>query len=133
MSLLTSAPTFLLKSILRSCQFFLEIDDFFDLNQEPAVDFREVEKLFDGETGAEGDFLLDESENPGPHELHMLLLDRIADHTCKNLPKNFNRYLVRGVEPDVVRGTERALSSECFSIGLHDYEMFGPPDVDAKE
>ena len=161
-------------------------------------------------------FLLDESENPGPHELHMLLLDRIADHTCKNLPKNFNRYLVRGVEPDVARGTEsifvcvkmcrvlvigfirksanerwigtklhvrngaiggenceiprlllnymcgraermaklaekisprqrqkidaeyekqmeRALSSECFSIGLHDYEMFGPPDVDSKE
>jgi hypothetical protein len=161
-------------------------------------------------------FLLDESENPGPHELHMMMFDRIADHTCGGLPKNFNRYLVRGVEPDVVRskecifvyakmcrvlvvgfirtnakeqwiGTklrvrkgeiggknyvlpsqllkymcgraqrlieleakissrqrqkidveydkqmERALSSECLSISLYDYEMFGPPDMDAKE
>jgi hypothetical protein len=157
-------------------------------------------------------FLLDKAENPGSHELHMILLDRLADHTCVNLPKNFNRYLVRSVEPDVVRGREsifvyakmcrvlvigfiqtnakerwigtklrvrkgeiggknyvlpsqllkylcgraqrlaeleakispsqrqkidaeydkqmeRALSSECLSISLHDYEMFGPPDV----
>ena len=51
-------------------------------------------------------FLLDTSENPGPNELHMILLDRLADHTCGDLPKNFNRYLVRSVEPDVVRGVE---------------------------
>jgi hypothetical protein len=161
-------------------------------------------------------FLLGESENPGAHELHMILLDRMADHTFSNLPKNFNRYLVRSIEPDVVRGKEsifvyakmcrvliigfihkspdekwrgtklhvrkgeigglnyelpsqllkymcgraqrlieleaklsprqrrkiddefekqkeRALNSECLSISLYDYEMFGSPDVDSKE
>jgi hypothetical protein len=161
-------------------------------------------------------FLLGESENPRAHELHMILLDRMADHTFSNLPKNFNRYLVRSIEPDVVRGKEsifvyakmcrvliigfiqkspnekwrgtklhvrkgeigglnyelpsqllknmcdraqrlieletklsprqrqkiddefekqkeRALNSECLSISLYDYEMFGPPDVDSKE
>jgi len=51
-------------------------------------------------------FLLGESENPGAYELHMVLLDRIADHTFSNLPPNFNRYLVRIVEQDVVRGKE---------------------------
>src|ERR1039458_2524178 len=161
-------------------------------------------------------FLLGESENPGAHELHMVLLDRIADHTFSNLPKNFNRYLVRSIEPDVVRGKEsvfvyakmcrvviigfvrknpkekwggtklhvgkgeigglnyelpsqllkymcgraqrlieleaklsprqrqknddefemqkeRALNSECLSISLYDYEMFGSTDANSKE
>ena len=32
--------------ILRPCQFFLKIHNLFDLHQEPAVDFREVENLF---------------------------------------------------------------------------------------
>src|ERR1035438_2141554 len=54
MSLLTSAPTFLLKSILRPRQFFLEIDDLFDLDQEPTINLREIENLLDGEAGAEG-------------------------------------------------------------------------------
>jgi hypothetical protein len=41
-------------SVLGGGQFFFEIDDFFYLNQEPTVDFREVENLFDGEAGAAG-------------------------------------------------------------------------------
>jgi hypothetical protein len=53
-------------------------------------------------------FLLDQSENPGSDELHMIMFDRLADHSSGDLPKNFNRYLVRGVEPDVVRGKESA-------------------------
>ena len=35
-------------------QLLLKIHDFFDLHQEPAVDFREVENLLDGEAGADG-------------------------------------------------------------------------------
>jgi hypothetical protein len=53
-------------------------------------------------------FLLGETEKPGPHELHMIMFDCLADHTCGDLPKNFNRYLARGVECDVVRGEKSA-------------------------
>lgn len=53
-------------------------------------------------------FLLDQVENPGMQELHMVLFDRIEDHTCNNLPKNLNRYLVRAVEMDVVRSEKSA-------------------------
>ncbi len=35
-------------------QLFFEVHDFFDLRQEPAVDFREVENLVEGKTGAQG-------------------------------------------------------------------------------
>jgi hypothetical protein len=51
-------------------------------------------------------FLCGSSKTPGPHALHMILLDRLVDHTCGELPANFNRYLVRSIEPDVVRGGE---------------------------
>lgn len=53
-------------------------------------------------------FLLDKTEHPGPHELHMIMFDRLADHTCDDLPRNFNQYLVRGVEMDVVRSEKSA-------------------------
>src|SRR5439155_2918886 len=41
-------------SVLRGREFFLEIHNLFNLHQEPTVDSREVENLFDGESGAEG-------------------------------------------------------------------------------
>src|SRR5258706_6333962 len=41
-------------SILRPRQFFLKIHDLFDLHQKPAVNFREVEDLFNGQAGAQG-------------------------------------------------------------------------------
>ena len=41
------------ESVLRPGQFFLEIDNFFYLNQELAVDLSEVEDLVNGEAGAE--------------------------------------------------------------------------------
>src|SRR5664280_756097 len=40
--------------ILRPRQFLLKIHDLFDLHQKPAVNFREVENLLDGEAGAQG-------------------------------------------------------------------------------
>src|SRR5262245_25215215 len=42
-----------LESIPRSRQLLLEIHNLLNLRQEPAVDLREVENLFDGEAGAE--------------------------------------------------------------------------------
>ena len=41
-------------SILHPRQFLLKIHNLFDLHQKPAVNFREVENLFDGEAGAQG-------------------------------------------------------------------------------
>ena len=41
-------------SILCGGEFFFEVNDFFDLHQEPTVNFGEVEDFFDGEAGAEG-------------------------------------------------------------------------------
>jgi hypothetical protein len=35
-------------------QLFLKIHSLFDLHQKPAVDFREVENLLNGESGAQG-------------------------------------------------------------------------------
>jgi hypothetical protein len=40
--------------ILRPRQLLLKIHNLFDLHQEPAVNFREVENLLDGEAGAQG-------------------------------------------------------------------------------
>ena len=40
--------------VFGSRQLFLKIHDLFDLHQEPAVNFREVEYLFNGEAGAQG-------------------------------------------------------------------------------
>ena len=44
-------PPFHNSLILRPRQFSLEIHNLFDLHQEPAVNFREVEDFFDGEAG----------------------------------------------------------------------------------
>ncbi len=41
-------------SVHRPRQFFLKIHNLFDLHQEPAVNFREVENLLNCEAGAEG-------------------------------------------------------------------------------
>src|ERR1022692_3291097 len=49
------------KSILRPGQFLLQIHDLLDLHEKPAVDFRQVENLFDGKSGAEG---VADEENP---------------------------------------------------------------------
>ena len=40
--------------ILRPRQFLFKIHDLFDLHQEPAVNFSEVENLLNGEAGAQG-------------------------------------------------------------------------------
>src|SRR5882757_11047222 len=40
--------------ILRPRQFFLEIDNLFDLHQKPVVNFCEVENLLDGKAGVYG-------------------------------------------------------------------------------
>jgi hypothetical protein len=48
-------------------------------------------------------FLLDKVEHPGIFEQHMVLFDRLADHTCRDLPSNFNRYLLRAVELQPIR------------------------------
>jgi len=37
-----------------TCQLFFKIHDFLDLNEEPAVDFRELKDFINGEAGAEG-------------------------------------------------------------------------------
>jgi hypothetical protein len=48
-------------------------------------------------------FLLDKVEHPGQFEQHMVMLDHLADHTCTDLPSNFNRYLLRAVELQPIR------------------------------
>ena len=52
LALVVYLPIF--NSILRPRQFFLKIHNLFDLHQKPAVNFREVENLLDGEAGAQG-------------------------------------------------------------------------------
>jgi hypothetical protein len=54
-------------------------------------------------------FLIGESDNPGNCEQHMILFDRIADHTCDNLPNNLNRYLLRTVDCDAIRNGDSAI------------------------
>ena len=58
-------------SILRPRQFFLKIHNLFDLHQEPTVNLREVEDLFDGEAGAEG--VADEEDAFGVGHAHFTL------------------------------------------------------------
>ena len=45
-------------SIVHPRQLLLKIHNLFELRQKPPVNFREVENLFDGESGAEGTFSL---------------------------------------------------------------------------
>ena len=40
--------------VFRPRQLLLKIHNLFDLHQKPAVNFREVENLLDGEAGAQG-------------------------------------------------------------------------------
>jgi hypothetical protein len=54
------------------------------------------------------EFILGKIENPGPYEQHMVMLDHLADHTCRDLPSNFNRYLLRAVELQPIRTNESA-------------------------
>lgn len=48
-------------------------------------------------------FLLGEAEHPGAFEQHLVLCDHLAEHTCHDLPSNFNRYLLRSVELQPIR------------------------------
>jgi hypothetical protein len=54
-------------------------------------------------------FLIGEIENPGNCEQHMILTDRIADHTCDDMPNNLNRYLLRTVDCDAIRNEDSAI------------------------
>ena len=53
-------------------------------------------------------FLLGQIEHPGVHEQHMVVLDRLADHTCDGLPSNVNRYLLRAAELQPIRTKQSA-------------------------
>jgi hypothetical protein len=54
--------------------------------------------------------MFDSAENPGAFELHMLPVDLLADAggMRQQLPQNFNRYLARAVDIDVVSNTNLA-------------------------
>lgn len=47
------------------------------------------------------EFLLGERPNPGLHEQHVVLLAELADANGLEVPPNFNRYSLRGIEIDV--------------------------------
>lgn len=47
------------------------------------------------------DYLLDRRDDIGGHEIHLLPLSGIIDHSTSGVPQNINRYLRRAVEIDV--------------------------------
>jgi hypothetical protein len=55
-------------------------------------------------------FLFDEISHPGQYEQHLLPLGPIEKSSISDLPKNINRYFMRGVEIDVCRGEHTALT-----------------------
>lgn len=54
-------------------------------------------------------FLLGQTENPGAFQQHLLPLDEIASVTG-DLPQNINRYLLRAVHLDFVRGSKSLIT-----------------------
>ena len=59
-------------------QFFLETHNLVNLSQEPAVDFRQVEDLFDGEAGAQG--MADEEDAFGVGHAQLAADDVAREH-----------------------------------------------------
>jgi hypothetical protein len=47
-------------------------------------------------------FLLDETPHPGRFEQHLLPLGAIEEHSVKDMPANFNRYILRVVSMNVI-------------------------------
>lgn len=54
------------------------------------------------------DVLLEKKPHPGTFEQHLLHLDAIESHTLQDLPPNMNRYLMRAIDTDFVRGGNMA-------------------------
>lgn len=71
------------------------------------------------------DFLMDRRKDVGEHEVHLLPLSGIIDHSASGVPRNINRYLRRAVEIDVgVSDTEAFTYSKLgplILIGLIAY------------
>jgi hypothetical protein len=62
-----------------------------------------IERMDEAE-GVWKDVLLERKPNPGVFEQHILPLSAIESHTYSAMPKNINRYLMRVIDMDVVRG-----------------------------
>lgn len=54
-------------------------------------------------------FLLDERTNPDSHEQHLLPLEAVQSFTHGYVPTNINRYFLRTVDLDIVRGEKTAI------------------------
>jgi len=72
--------------IFRRGELFFEIDDFFDLSQKPAVNFRELKDLFYCESGSQG---VPDEENPLGIGNTQLLSNQVSR---QNLPVTINLF-----------------------------------------
>lgn len=81
----------------RVLRFYREETTFSDWTHDSIQQLDEAEKTWK-------DVLLGTRPNPGHFEQHILPCDAIESHTYSKIPTNINRYLMRAIDMDLVRG-----------------------------